>query len=110
MKSSYKKLDHKVLETEKFEQKSYLSDLHLDQARQKFRLRSFMTKTVKMNFPSDKSYKLDLWKCSHCEKIDTQSHIKHCTAYEHLRLGKDLQNDNELVTFFKQVIALRETD
>ena len=108
MKSSYKKLDHKLFENEKFEQKSYLSDLHLDQARCKFRLRSFMTKTVKMNFPSDKIYKLQLWKCWHCDNIDTQSHIRHCPAYEHLRLGKDMNNDNELVTYIKQVIAFRE--
>ena len=108
VKSNYKKLDHKVLESEHFGQKSYLSDLHLDQARLKFRLRSFMTKTIKMNFPSDETYKSQLWKCVHCDKIDTQSHITLCKAYEHLRLGKDLNNDKELVTYFKQVIAFRE--
>ena len=78
MKSSYKKLDHNKFATEKFELKPYLLNLQTDDARQKFRLRSFMTKTVKMNFPSDIVFKKQLWKCSHCPNIDTQSHIRHC--------------------------------
>ena len=107
MKSSYKKLDHKEFENEQFELKSYMTDLHLDKARDKFRLRSCMTKTVKMNYPSDEHNKKQLWQCAHCTRIDTQTHIKNCPEYEHLRFDKDLNNDNDLVTYFRQVIAMR---
>ena len=110
MKSSYKKLDHNKFATEKFELKPYLLNLQTDDARQKFRLRSFMTKTVKMNFQSDIAFKKQLWKCSHCPNIDTQSHIRHCPAYEHLRIGKNFDNDQHLVRYYKQVIAVRENE
>ena len=43
------------------------------QPRDRFRLRSKMTKTVKMSYPSDKGYKADLWSYWHCPNLDTQS-------------------------------------
>ena len=69
-----------------------------------------MTKIVKMNFPNDVGYKRELWRCQHCPNIDTQSHIQHCPAYEQLRAGKDLDNDQDMVKNFHQVIALRESE
>ena len=110
MKSSYKKLDHKIFMTEEFKMKPYLTQLQLDQARDNFRLRSFMTKTVKMNFPSDAGYRKDLWKCYHCPNIDTQSHIRYCPAYEKFRTNKDLDNDQDLVKYFREVIDMRENE
>ena len=110
MKTSYKKLDHKKCTEDKFELQPYLTNLQTNQARQQFRLRSFMTKTVKMNFPSDVGFKKQLWKCQHCPNIDTQAHIQHCPAYEHLRAGKNLDNDQDMVKYFQQVIAMREAD
>ena len=110
MKCKYKKLDHQKFAEENFELQPYLIDLQTNQARNKFRIRSFMTKTVKMNFPSDEGYKRQLWKCQHCPNIDTQSHIQHCPAYEHLREGKNLDNDLDLVKYFQQVIAMREAN
>ena len=109
MKTSYKKLDHKKFAEEKFELQPYLTNLNLNQARQNFRIRSFMTRTVKMNFPNDVGYRRESWKCQDCQNIDTQSHIQHCPAYEHLRAGKDLGNDLDMVKYFQQVIALRES-
>ena len=110
MKCKYKKLDHNKFAEENFELQPYLTDLQIHQARHKFRIRSFMTKTVKMNFPSDEGYKRQLWKCQHCPNIDTQSHIQHCPAYEHLREGKNLDNDLDLVKYFQQVISMREAN
>ena len=107
---SYKKLDQNKFETEDFQLQSYMTDLNIEQARSKFRIRSFMTKTVKMNFPNEIKYKSQLWKCQHCPNIDTQSHIVHCPAYEHLRVHKDLDNAKDLVSFFQGVIALRERE
>ena len=104
----YKKLDKTKLGEEKFEVKSYLKSLTPSQARMKFRLNSFMTKTVKMNFSSNPKFVKSLWTCWHCDQIDTQSHIMHCDKYESFRLDKNLDNDQELVSYFKQVIKLRE--
>ena len=104
----YRKMDRTKLCEEKFEVKSYLKSLTPSQARLKFRLNSFMTKTVKMNFSSNPKFVKSLWTCWHCDKIDTQSHIMHCDSYESLRVDKNLDNDQELVKYFKQVIKLRE--
>ena len=60
METSYKKLDHKIFTEDKFELQPYLTNLQTNQARQQFRLRSFMPKTVKMNFPSDVEFKKQL--------------------------------------------------
>ena len=100
MKENYKKVDHNIMKQELFEIKPYMKNLHLSEARDKFRLRSFMTRTVKTNFSSDKKFMGDLWTCWHCPNIDSQSHIRICPAYTDLRKGKDLDNDHDLVLYF----------
>ena len=97
-------------EEEKFELKPYLTNLQIDKARYYIRIISFMTKSIKMNFASDPSYYKYSWKCDHCINIDTQSHVRHCEAYEHLRVGKDLDNDKDLVRYYRQVIDMRESE
>ena len=79
----------------------------LAQARLKFRIRSLMTKSVKMNYPSDPRYSRNLT-CCHCEQIDSQSHIIYCPGYEHLREHKNLDDDHDLVLYFQQVLRMRE--
>ena len=68
-----------------------------------------MTKTVKMHFQSDPKFAKDLWKCWHCQNIDTSIHIKSCQAYSELRLNKNLDFDPDLVKYFEEVIQLRES-
>ena len=53
IKTSYKKLDANELKLETFELKPYMTKMHLTKARLNFRIRRFMTRTVKMNFSSD---------------------------------------------------------
>ena len=108
MKTKYKKINYKDMANEKFELKPYLRSMDISFARDKFRLRSKMTRTVKMNFSSDKKYASDLWSCWHCPSIDSQSHVRVCPAYQQLRNDKDLDNDHDLVTYFRQVIQLRD--
>ena len=70
-----------------------------------------MVKTVKINFPSDPSFRRDLWGCQHCDHIDTQSHILlFCPKYDNLRIMKNFDDDQDLVEFFQQVIDMREND
>ena len=108
MKRKYKKIDYREMSKETFEVKPYIKNLHLSEARDKFRLRSFMTRTVKLNFVSDKKFAAEEWSCWHCTKIDSQTHIRICPAYQHLRDDKDLDKDHDLVVYFREVIKLRE--
>ena len=105
---SYSKINYKTFDEENFELQPYMTNLQLTQARQKFRLRSFTTRLVKMNFPSDKGFTSDLWSCWHCPSIDTQDHIMNCPAYKDLRKDKNLSNDRDLISYFQDVIKLRE--
>ena len=77
-------------------------------ARDRFRLRSLMTRTVKKNFSSDKKFKADLWHCWHCPCIDSQVHIQICPAYHKFREGKDMDNKQDLVEYFRKVIKMRD--
>ena len=52
--------------------------------------------------------KSSLWKCEDCGYVDTQSHILNCPAYQELREGKSLNCDADLVTYFAEVLKLRE--
>ena len=68
-----------------------------------------MVQSVKMNFPSDPQFKREMWECQHCSCIDTQSHIiLSCPAYNEIRTNKNLENDKDLVQFFKEVLEMRD--
>ena len=108
VKGKYKKISYEELSTETFELKPYMRQLSISLARDKFRLRSKMTRTVKFNFPSDKKFRADMWRCWHCPSIDSQAHVRVCPAYQEFRLNKDLDNDKDLVLYFRQVIKLRD--
>ena len=105
---AYKKLDFETISAEKFERKEYLDKLNLADARLRFSLRAKMTKTVQMNFKNDRKYKQNQWKCQDCQIPDTQDHIVRCPAYQQLRIDKDLNNDKDLVAYFRKVIKIRE--
>ena len=107
--STLNKLNNKLLSEEKYEMKPYFRELNVMEARLKFRIRSSMVPSVKMNFSSDKKFQQELWECQHCAYIDTQSHIiSSCPAYEQLRINKNLENDKDLVQFFKEVLQMRD--
>ena len=71
------KLKDGPINLENFEPKPYLSEMALTDARTLFRIRS-QTTDVKMNQRSSKDHAKNLWKCSECGNIDTQSHILWC--------------------------------
>ena len=96
------------MKKEEFGRKAYISNMKMDDARLQFRIRTRMIK-CKMNQPSDKANKETLWQCTGCGNIDTQSHILWCPAYQGLREGKSLSKDEDLVEYFRKVLAIRET-
>lgn len=57
----YKKICSKEMEKEKFERKSYLGTLRMDQARTKFKIKTKMLKNVKLNFKNDQQNVKKLW-------------------------------------------------
>ena len=93
---------------ESYERKDYLKELRMDEARVKFKIRTRMV-DCKMNFSSDPRNKADLWRCDSCQSsVDTQSHILWCPSYSQLREGKSLDSDKDLVTYFSQVMKIRQ--
>ena len=59
-------IDYERFESDTFNCKSYLYSLNIHDARLRFKLVSFMTPTVKMNFQSDKKFANKLWSCDSC--------------------------------------------
>ena len=108
IETKYEKLDFETWKEEKFELKDYVKTLMLHEGRMKFRIRGKMVKYVKLNFSSDPLYSSQLWHCTHCDMMDSQSHITKCESYKYLREGKDLDSNKDLVKYFRDVISLRE--
>ena len=97
------------MKKESFEVKSYLKDLSLSDAKLKFAIRTKMVRTIQANFKGEQQYKSNNWKCVGCGKLGTQEHVLGCSAYKHLREGRCLDNDKELVSYFRSVISMRES-
>ena len=105
--SGYSKLKEGPMVSENFEEKSYLTEMSMMDARLLFRIRC-KTNDIKMNQQSNKTFAKQLWKCSECGNIDTQSHVLWCPYFASLREGKSLDNDLDLINYFKQVFKIRE--
>ena len=111
---NYSKLEDMKLES-CCKRQDYLSSMTMSEARIKFRLRT-STFPCKMNQVSDPRYRAELWRCdsgsslldpdSH-NNINIQSHILWCPAYRKLREGKSLDNDKDIVNYFRQVMLTR---
>ena len=60
------------------------------------------------NFMNKQKFQKEGWKCEGCGKeVETSDHVMKCKAYEHVRDGKDLTRDEDLVQFFKEVMKMR---
>ena len=96
-----------ILKGESYGEKSYLSDMKMQDARINFSLRSRMY-DCKMNFLNNPVFKAEMWRCDSCRScVDSQSHILYCPAYQQLREGKSLSSDKDIVSYFKEVLAIR---
>ena len=101
------KLQNGPMVGEEFEEKSYLTEMSMSDARTLFRIRS-RTNDFKMNQQNRKDFAHNLWKCSECGNVDTQSHILWCPYFASLREGKSLESDLDLVKYFKEVFKIRD--
>ena len=80
----------------------------LSDAGLKFSIRFRMARSIQTNYRGNPSYMLNNWRCVGCGEVDSQEHVIVCKAYEKLRNGKDLNDDFDLVKYFREVINLRE--
>ena len=108
IKEKYKKLEYNTLSKENCKVKDYLKSLNLPDARMKFSIRTKMTRTVQMNYKGEPKFAQNKWKCQDCGTPDTQEHIIRCPSYQHLRSGKNLESDKDLVEYFRRVIQIRD--
>ena len=109
-----KKLD-KIKHQDFTREQSYLEDKSLDRCRTRFRIRTEMCDTFKDNFRSkyrtlergeeDKDPGL---KCEDCgQSPDSQSHCLICPAWLEARDRLDLEDINDVVTYFRRVLQGR---
>ena len=82
--------------------KPYMGLKPLNQVRDLFRIRTCMVKGFKANFGHKEAV------CEECGgKTDTQSHAMECPGYEDMREGLDLNQDIDLVKYFRNVLKRR---
>ena len=102
-----KSLKLEIIKKEIFEEKSYITDMKVHDARVNFSLRSRMF-NCKMNYLNNPVFKAEMWLCDSCQLcVDSQSHILYCPAYQQLREGKSLSSDQDMVSYFKEILAIR---
>ena len=118
----YKKVSFEEYAKQPFQLQNYMKTLNISQARLRFKLKTSMTPTVRMNFPSDAEFTDQLWTCTGCSDLtdmagammgrrDTQTHIMACPGYDDLRQDINLEEDRDLVKYFSLVIKRRlDTD
>ena len=104
---SYKKIDYWKLRDEPFELKKYFYDLTLQDARIKFSLDTNMHRGIKANFSSEPKNEAELWVCDFCLRLQSTRHIKVCPFFEKERRNLDLNNVQDLVQYYKQVMTIR---
>ena len=119
MSKKYKKIDTYRMENEPFQVQPYFKTLSVKASRFKFKLVSRMTPRVANNFKNDKRFKAIGWACVGCLSngpitgqlpLDTEEHILLCGSYADLRENKSMDSDQDIITYFQQVIERREKD
>ena len=107
----YKKLDYLSLSNEEFGLKEYFLVLDLDHARLRFRERAQCLRTCKVQFPSNWKNIQMMFQCTHCDEIDSgSSHWRTCSGYTFLRKDKDLDDLHQLITYYQEIIKLRDEE
>ena len=89
--------------------KDYVRTGSLYTARTTWEVRSHMLR-VAGNYPGHMRFAATGWRCQACalEVREDQEHLASCLGYNEFRAGKDLGNENELVVFYKNVMAKRK--
>ena len=102
----YKKLN-KIIGDDPTIAKDYMKQKCIADTRLIFRLRTEML-DVKDNMRN--KYKKTSTNCDACDMgtAESQAHVMVCPGYADVRVGKDLDRDRDLVSYFREVMLLRE--
>ena len=88
--------------------KDYFQYKSLSKTRELFRIRTHMNE-LKANFKHDKRNIVGGIACVACGlEEESNSHVMVCSKYDDLRDGRDMKSNNDLVGFFRDVMARRE--
>ena len=89
--------------------KDYMRTGTLHSVRKTWEVRSYMLR-VAGNYPGHRKYLATGWQCQAClEQVrEDQDHLTSCSGYSDLQQGRDFESDEELVDFYREVMARRE--
>ena len=124
MATNGKKVNSKDLLDDSFCRKPYFYQLDIEAARYRFRISSLLVHTIRGNYSGKYRKKNEPLTCPSCRNqsnesnlnhsvinnefpTDSQSHVLVCPAFSDLRENMDLEDDRELVEFFKSVVERR---
>ena len=95
-----------LVESETGKVKGYMLDNNVADSRTMFRYR---TKMLELKDNMKRRYGRDNLSCEACSsgEAESQSHVLRCTAYDGIRDGLDMNNDKDLVTYFREVMRIR---
>ena len=87
----------------------YFKDKSIENGRMSFRIRTQMLHEIPGNFKNKFKNDKEKLKCNHCasEQIMTQSHCMDCSAWSDIRNDLDLSKIDDLVKFFRRLLAER---
>ena len=87
----------------------YFHEKSVEKGRMAFKIRSHMVSDIPGNFKEQFRKKVEGLACQYCQEseMETQSHCLVCPAWAKLRVGLDMDNIRDLVTFFQKLLAER---
>ena len=96
------------IKEDKFQVQDYMKVNSLSVIREIFRNKTGMNK-LRANFPSDPKCRAEGGMvCVGCgASKETNSHVTECAVYADLLVGRDLEDNGDLVRFFRDVMARR---
>ena len=110
MIKSHKKLNTEDIEKEEFEIKPYISNLKYSDAI-RFKLRAKVLNPIKTHMKSDEKFTKELWSCKEHSLLETSSHLmKKCGQWEEEWRDLDLDDDEDIVKFFRLVLERKEEE
>ena len=91
------------------EMQGYFKDKSIENGRMSFRIRTQMLDEIPGNFKNKFKNDKEKLKCNHCasDQIMTQSHCMDCSAWADIRNDLDLSKIDDLVKFFRKLLAER---
>ena len=107
---NYKKLDFKNYQQKSLRLRKYIKKNKIEDSRIIVQSKSKMMRTVKMNYKNNPKYIQANWTCSGCSLVDIMEHLLWCDSYSHLRVGLNLDNDNDLAGYYRNILKIRVED